>query len=196
MKKRYNTKPPRKMKPFFLVFCEGETEEAYINFLRQKYRLPVKLISHITGQSISNDIILRYIKSEKISAYDKITSFLMYDLDIADIAEKLSKCKNAISISSNPCIELWFLLHHKEQYSAVTSNACEVALRHVSPEWAHYEKGTLSMHQKRILWDNREDACTGAKKLRQGDNPSSTVYYLIETLNLQYNNGLNVHNKR
>lgn len=26
---------PRKMRPQFLVLCEGETEEAYINFLKQ-----------------------------------------------------------------------------------------------------------------------------------------------------------------
>jgi len=45
MKKERNHRPPRKMKPVFLVFCEGDTEEAYINLLRQKYRLPVKVIS-------------------------------------------------------------------------------------------------------------------------------------------------------
>jgi hypothetical protein len=38
MKKRRNQKPPRKMKPVFLVFCEGDTEETYINFLRKQYR--------------------------------------------------------------------------------------------------------------------------------------------------------------
>ncbi|MDP4915040.1 MAG: RloB family protein [Saprospiraceae bacterium] len=27
--------------PTFYVFCEGETEEAYINYLRSKYRLPI-----------------------------------------------------------------------------------------------------------------------------------------------------------
>lgn len=35
---------PRKMRPQFLVLCEGETEEAYINFLKQQYRLPIKIV--------------------------------------------------------------------------------------------------------------------------------------------------------
>ena len=49
MKKERSYKPPRKMK---LVFCEGDTEETYISFLRQKYRLPIKVIPRITGLSI------------------------------------------------------------------------------------------------------------------------------------------------
>jgi len=28
MKRERNQRPPRKMKPVFLVFCEGDTEEA------------------------------------------------------------------------------------------------------------------------------------------------------------------------
>ena len=43
---------PRKMRPQFLVLCEGETEEAYINFLKQRYRLPIKLIVRFTSLSI------------------------------------------------------------------------------------------------------------------------------------------------
>ncbi len=38
---------PKKMRPQFLVLCEGETEEAYINFLKQRYRLPIKIVSKI-----------------------------------------------------------------------------------------------------------------------------------------------------
>lgn len=35
-------RPERKMKPVILVLCEGETEEQYVEHLRQKYRLPIK----------------------------------------------------------------------------------------------------------------------------------------------------------
>ena len=38
---------PRKMRPQFLVLCEGETEEAYINFLKQRYRLP-DMLCHLS----------------------------------------------------------------------------------------------------------------------------------------------------
>ena len=39
-----NTRPSRKMKPVILVLCEGETEECYVDFLKQKYRLPISMM--------------------------------------------------------------------------------------------------------------------------------------------------------
>jgi hypothetical protein len=40
------------MKQIILVLCEGETEECYINMLKQQYRLPIKVISKVVGQNI------------------------------------------------------------------------------------------------------------------------------------------------
>ncbi len=51
---------PRKMRPQFLVLCEGSTEEVYINFLKQRYRLPIKIVSKVVGSNISNRLIIRY----------------------------------------------------------------------------------------------------------------------------------------
>ena len=76
MKKKRNQRLPRQMKPVFLVFCEGETEETYVNFLRQQYKLPIKVITHVTGLALSKKRIESYIKAEKIGLNDKITSFL------------------------------------------------------------------------------------------------------------------------
>jgi hypothetical protein len=49
------------IKPHFWVFCEGETEEAYVQFLRSEYRLPIEIVSKIAG----SDISIRYIQSYK-----------------------------------------------------------------------------------------------------------------------------------
>jgi hypothetical protein len=182
MKKERNTRPARKMKPVFLVFCEGETEETYINFLRQKYRIPIKVISYITGLSISPDIIKRHISAEKLDSKDTISSFLMYDLDREDIIEKLAACKESISITSNPTIELWFLLHNREQHAEISTDRCIEALQKAATEGVNYEKGTLSNQQKMILWDNRVVASGRAKKLPIGKNPSSSMYLLIDEM--------------
>ena len=48
---------PRKMRPLFLVLCEGETEENYVNFLRQNYRLPIKIVPKIIGSKITQEIV-------------------------------------------------------------------------------------------------------------------------------------------
>ena len=175
-------KQTRKMRPFFLVFCEGDTEETYINFLRRQYRLPIKVIPRITGIAISPEIIKRYIQNEQIGRSDKITSFLMYDLDMKEIAQKIEACKGSISIVSNPSVELWFLLHTGEQNAAITTDTCIEKLKKSSLDWLYYQKGSLSEKQKEILWKNRGTASTRAKRLPEGENPSSLVYVLIDKM--------------
>ena len=183
MSKKQNQRPPRKMKPVFLVFCEGETEEAYVNLLRQKYRwLPLKVISRITGQAITTNIINKYIKAEQIGPNDPITTFLMFDLDTENIMEKLAKCKDSITLTSNPAVELWFLLHNIEQNAAISTNSCIEKLQKSSPEWNQYKKGTLSEKQKELLWNNRGIAIIHSKELSETGNPSSLIYRLIEKI--------------
>jgi hypothetical protein len=182
MKKERHQRPVKRMKPAFLVFCEGETEEAYVNFLRQKCKLPIKVITHVTGLALSQSIINRYIKVEKIGRSDRITSFLMYDLDIKDNVEKIAACRDSISISSNPCVELWFLLHSSDQNAFISTNACIEKLRKAAIEWECYKKGILSEQQKRLLWDNRKIASERAMKLHNGVNPSSMIYLLLNEI--------------
>ena len=170
------------MKPIFLVLCEGNTEEVYIHFLRKKYQLPIKIISHITGLSISPSIQKRIVKGEKMNESEKITTFLMYDLDTEGIAEKLDVCKGSISITSNPSVELWFLLHADKQNAAISTDNCIDKLIKSTPDWANYKKGSLSEKQKQFLWGNRGLASERAKQLQEGENPSSLVYRLIEIM--------------
>ena len=181
MKKKRNTRPDRKMKPVFLVFCEGETEEAYVNFLRQQYRLPVKIISYITGQNISPQIISKHIKQEQLDRHDTIAAFIMYDLDVKDISEKIATCKGYQNVCSNPCIELWFLLHNADQFSEISTTACiEALIKNV--DWKNYKKAMFSNKQKEILWEKRMIACQRAKSLPEASNPSSAVYRLIDAM--------------
>ena len=49
MAKQRLESPRRKMKPVFLVFCEGETEETYLDHLKQAYRSPIKIIPKVEG---------------------------------------------------------------------------------------------------------------------------------------------------
>jgi hypothetical protein len=185
MRKGRNARQPRKMKQIYLVFCEGESEEAYIDFLKQnERRLPIKLIRHKT--KLDADKIRRQIQAEKIGDGDKIKSFFMYDLDVTGTAEKIKACigsiKNSYSIASNPSVELWFLLHVQEQKAEISTDNCGEKLKKSSPDWGNYKKGALSERQKQHLWDNRGLASDRARQLPEGENPSSSVYRLIEAL--------------
>ena len=81
------------MKPVFLVFCEGETEENYIDLLRRLYKSPIKIVAKTEGNQISSKLIRQRQQELKISKSEKITTFLMYDLDIKAVNKKLESCK-------------------------------------------------------------------------------------------------------
>ena len=103
----------------------------------------------------------------------------MYDLDVDGMLEQLQKIPNAELIVSNPCIELWFLLHYQEQKTEISSDKCIKKLQKVSKE---YKKGTLSEEEKDVLAKNKDLALERAKKLVEFQNPSSMVYKLLEKL--------------
>ena len=102
-----NTRPSRKMKPVILVLCEGETEECYIDFLKQKYRLPIKIVSKIVGSKINTRLIRRYKKELALTNSETINCFLMYDADVQSVVDNLMNCEEKLLLS-RPCIEVWF----------------------------------------------------------------------------------------
>ena len=167
----------KQMKPNFFVFCEGETEIAYVKFLRSLYRAPIQVIPKKGKSNISEEYIERskneYVRTEQ----DKV--FLMYDLDVDGMLEHLQNITNAELLVSNPCIELWFLLHYKEQKSELTSDKCILKYQKVS---RGYKKGVLSEEEKNVFAENRELAVVRARKLAEFQNPSTTVYKLLEML--------------
>lgn len=165
------------MKPNFFVFCEGESEVAYISHLRSQYRVPIQIISKKSDSNIS----IRYIENCKRDyiATDNDKTFLMFDLDVAGTLARLKNIPDAILLVSNPCIEFWYLLHFEECHAELTQNACITKLkRHLE----YYTKGTLALKEKQQLSDRISEATKRAKKLDTYDNPSTTIYKLIDLL--------------
>ncbi len=65
-------RPDRKMKPLILVLCEGQTEECYVNMLKQRYRIPIRIVSKIVGQKVNQRLIDRHTEELKISSVEQI----------------------------------------------------------------------------------------------------------------------------
>lgn len=165
------------MKPIFLVFCEGETEMEYVKFLRSLYRAPIQVIPKKGKSNISEDVIEHSKREYVTTGKDKV--FLMYDLDVDGMLELLQKIPNTELLVSNPCIELWFLLHLQEQKTAISTDRCIQLMQKVSKE---YKKGIISNKEKSFLADNRNLATKRAKCLEEFRNPSTTIYRLLELL--------------
>lgn len=181
MTSRREKTPPKQMRKIALVICEGETEVCYINLLKTWYKSPIRIVSHIEGTKITPSLVENRTKELKISPWDKVRTFLMYDMDVQAINEKLQKCK-AEMLLSNPCFEIWLLLHAKEQKTAINTDALIKELKKSAPTWKNYSKTAFTDTQKSFLNDNTDVAVARAKKLCEFQNPSTGIYKLIEVL--------------
>lgn len=168
----------KKINPTLFVFCEGDTEVAYINLLKSIYRIPsIQIHPKIGGNNITSE----YIRNSKEGkpTHEKDLNFLMYDIDVSEIIERLSKIDDCTLLLSNPCIELWFLLHYKNQTANINGIIC---CREMENRNRVYKKGAIDKKLKEKLISKREDAVKRAKGLTDNNNPSSTVYKFIEIL--------------
>ncbi len=103
----------------------------------------------------------------------------MYDIDVLEIIKRLNGIDNSTLLLSNPCIELWFLLHYKNQTASIN---CKKCFREMSNRNSGYKKATIDKTLKERLTEKREVAVKRAKALAENNNPSSTVYKLIDIL--------------
>jgi len=178
MSSKRNASKRKKINPHFWVFCEGETEEAYIIFLRSEYRLPIEIIPKIAGCDINE----KYIKSFKRGkpTHEKDRDFLIYDANIQKILNKLKDIKSAKLIASNPAIELWFLLHYKNQKTFITEQKCikELCQRNRND----YKKGFIDDKLKIKLKEKYKEACIRSKNLILFENPSTNIHEFITAL--------------
>jgi hypothetical protein len=165
------------IKPTFFVFCEGETEEAYINYLRSKYRLPIIIDAKIAGNRITPKYIHNY-KKDKIS-HEKDQTFLVYDLDLPEMLTKLVNIKNVKLICSNPCFELWYLLHFQEHKTEITSLE---TIQKLTQHYPKYYKGVFSQDFKDLIETGQPKAIDRTGKLEEFQNPSSQLHKFIHEL--------------
>ncbi len=176
--KKRRTSKGKRINPKFWVFCEGKTEKSYVEFLRTKYRLPIKIIPEIVGSKISNKLISKHISKKEKHKKDKI--FLLYDADINNILQRLLQIKNAKLLASNPSIEYWFLLHYKNQTAMITEDHCIKQLSN----WNNntYKKGYIDEKLKKRLEEKQKEAIKRAEKTVLYKNPSTNIFEFIVEL--------------
>ena len=167
---------PMRMRKIALVICEGETEVGYINLLKTWYKSPIRIVSHIEGTKITPSLVEKRTKELKISQWDKVHTFLMYDMDVQAINEKLLKCK-AEMLLSNPCFEIWLLLHTKDQKAAIDTDALIKELKKSAPVWKNYSKSAFTDTQKTFLNNNTDVAVARAKGKQIGKRKGDIPYY-------------------
>jgi hypothetical protein len=184
-------------KPTILVVCEGRvTEPEYFRALKTASRNPRVFVELVEGQGVPLSVV-RAAKTLKDQAskrarrerddnlaYDSV--WCVYDMDDHPHHHEAREMAGANSINlaiSNPCFELWLLLHFRDDPGAVDRVRLRAMLKerdpdydkHIThPDYLHaYE--TASLRAKRM----DEGACSRGDS---GCNPSTTVYKLTREI--------------
>jgi len=85
-----------------------------------------------------------------------------------------------VLIASNPSMELWFLLHYKNQTASISSQDC---IRELSKRNRNsYQKGVIDKNLEVKLTENLTKACERASHLILFNNPSSNMNVFISEL--------------
>jgi hypothetical protein len=178
----------------FLIACEGESEKLYFEALRDVMRNPsisVKIINenHRSDplQVVNKVKEVSAIKNKKSTLFEHI--WVIIDADVADRFEKANESAIKLGIFvgySNPCFELWLMLHYKNQSSFIT---CEQTIRLLREENSSYDK-TNNKFFKNLVGDIEKvkTAIKNSKLLQsihvqngnlKQSNPSTSVYELV-----------------
>jgi len=183
-RKRY-----RQTKKTFLLICEGSCEEIYFKYMKRNKRLTNINIEILNPKISIPSGLYKYTKrKQKERQYDKV--FWVLDGDVLKQYDKNPESRIK-SIISNPCFEVWFVLHYKytskEFYSC--DNLINLELKRYIPD---YEKSQIYHSKKNfyeILKKNLNDAIYNAKKLdkenKKSGKPKGTstgIYKIIEEI--------------
>lgn len=178
--------PSRDLRPAVLVVCEGaKTEPEYFKDLRQALRVNVAVEGAECGSHPKS--VVQYAKSQK-NAYDCIWCVFDHD-DHTGLSAALEQARNnGFKVAfSNPCFELWYLLHFQEQRAYVERNVLFTRLKEHVPGYVKSQAGLYS-----LLSDRQSQAIQRAQNLRanhrtggspENENPSTTMDCLVSFLN-------------
>ncbi len=187
----------RALRREILVFTEGEkTEDGYLLPWRRAFRDTV-LLEVDPFHGVPQSLVQQAVATKRAEARDQRRGrgrahdeiWCMFDIDAHPNIPEAVQLAEAHGIGlaiSNPCIELWFILHFQDQMAYLG--------RHDAQSAAAVLLGcgkVLTRPATDLLYDRYEDARDRAQRLdakHEGDgsprrsNPSSSVWSLIEAI--------------
>ncbi len=192
--------PHREPRRRILILCEGEvTEPGYFRALIREFRNPLVDIEIDDHGGAPKTLVERAAERKRLSdraARNQRDDFLRYDeiwcvFDVdehANLPDARQQARaHGIELAvSNPCFELWALLHFQDQTAYLDRRNARSRLKRHLPE---YDKD-LPFSRLRAAY---EEAVRRSQELDRrceelgapGDNPSTGVYRLAERIRLE-----------
>lgn len=183
--------------PRVLIVCEGIcTERGYFKSLRHAERIPIDLqiLAGGTPKTLVSIAVKRKREAEDLAQrsgdpnlrFEEV--WCVFDIDehpyVADAKQQAAD--NGIHVAiSNPCFELWVLLHFRDQTAHIERRKVQQACRKELPG---FDKRLLC----EVLFERYPSALARAKELESWQrsrgnpegNPCTSVFLLVEKLKL------------
>lgn len=186
-------RPARQPNPRILIVCEGSrTEPDYFNDLRRAERRPIELVIVPAGKPrtvVKKAVEMqrearRKAKRDPFLGYDEV--WCVFDIDdhplVPDAMQQARDNRIELAVS-NPCFELWALLHFQDHQAHIERARLRDICREHMP---NYDK-VLPFS---VLSRTVEDAIRRAEELDRiqdhrgtpGGNPSTGIYRLVRSI--------------
>jgi hypothetical protein len=194
--------PIRSPKPLIIVVCEGQkTEVEYLDAFRIDHGNHLFNLNTIGGAGVPDTIVdcaieeyrsrRRYACRKGADSYDsEFSVWAMFDVDAhPKVMEAWNRAQaNGVRVAcSNPCLELWTLLHFSDSDGPLSRSEAQSRLTKFMPKYHHSSNPTFDYA---LLRDNYDLAVRRAEAflLRRDQerssrgNPCSTVHLLLEQI--------------
>ena len=188
------------VKVVIFIDCEGKTEKVYFEWVARQARAtgvtvdvvgqrgdPRAVVEAALGRRRS---LLAQARIEKDSYSWDFKSWAVFDRDEHprfDEAKALARANQIELAISNPCFELWALLHLDDQSAEIPRREAQRRLHQLMPRYHHDRSPILDTD---LLLGKEPDALRRAAALDQrhkgagtpGANPSTSVHVLCDAL--------------
>lgn len=157
-------RPVRRRKPYIVVFCEGESEQVYTDFLKKEFK-DVASIKRPSATGLFEEADGKFKKDKAYRDYAEVTDeiWFFFDVETKDIGlwdARMKIIKRLRALRKKPgikvrllmttgCIEYWLMLHY-EMYTPPIQTVAEkqrVIERLLSKE-PNYQKGDTAATAK------------------------------------------------
>lgn len=197
---------PRTLGKKLIIGCEGkETERLYFNAIRIDLRIPKeRIIISFKGSSpvlvvdnviaIKSELSRQSADGQEFNINDGDEAWAVFDGDehiqssLASWQAALKKAaENNVRLAiSNPCIELWFLLHFQDQTANIDRAQARRAVKEHIPNFEKNRDFYVKYLQNKTKDAIRRSVVLDSVHARNANphyqNPSSGVHRLVSTL--------------
>lgn len=150
-------RPVRRRKPYIVVFCEGESEQAYTDFLKKEFK-DVASIKRPSATGLFEEADRKFKKDKAYRDYAEVTDEIWFffdvetkDIDLWDARMKIIKRLRTLRkkpgikvrlLMTTGCIEYWLMLHY-EMYTPSIQTVAEKqrVMDHLLSKEPNYQKG-------------------------------------------------------